>query len=390
MSANAGELTLVAVGDVSPSRADPASIFRHCGDTFTSADVVFGQMESPMSARGTPMFVPHSPVKIAPSNLAALTKDIGAGFDVMSFACNHAVDYGFDAFHDTLTHLGEGGIAVCGAGRNMAEARKPAIVTRGDTRIGFLAYLSIVFPGIVAEDDTPGCAPLRATTEYRQVDFQPGTPPLIVTKLYPEDRAAMEEDVRKLKEQVDVVVVSMHAGVHVVPMIVADYQREAAYAAIDAGADLVLQHHSHILKGIEVYKDKAIFYCLNNFALEYNRLVPNPKKAWDLGYRKLFHDFYKVKAHPDNPKHRFHFDALKTVAAKAYIRNKTIEKVTYLPTYVNRDLEPEVLKRSDPRAQEVFDYVEKISAEAEMNVSFSWEGDEVRVSPAPRGIASAH
>ena len=250
MSANAGELTLVAVGDVSPSRADPPSMFRHCGDTFKTADIVFGQMESPMSARGTPTFVPHSPVKIAPSNISALNKETGAGFDVMSFACNHAVDYGFDAFHDTLKHLDEAGIKVVGAGSNMASARAPSIVTRGDTRIGFLAYLSIVFPGIVAEDDQPGCAPLRASTEYRQVDFQPGTPPMIITRLYPEDRAAMEEDVRKLKEQVDIVVVSMHAGVHVVPTIVADYQREAAYAAIDAGADLVLQHHSHILKGI--------------------------------------------------------------------------------------------------------------------------------------------
>lgn len=382
MSANAGELTLVAVGDVSPSRADPPSMFRHCGDTFKTADIVFGQMESPMSARGTPTFVPHSPVKIAPSNISALNKETGAGFDVMSFACNHAVDYGFDAFHDTLKHLDEAGIKVVGAGSNMASARAPSIVTRGDTRIGFLAYLSIVFPGIVAEDDQPGCAPLRASTEYRQVDFQPGTPPMIITRLYPEDRAAMEEDVRKLKEQVDIVVVSMHAGVHVVPTIVADYQREAAYAAIDAGADLVLQHHSHILKGIEIYKGKAVFYCLNNFALEYNRLVPNERKAWDLGYRKLFHDFYKVKIHPGYEKHRFHFDALKTLAAKAYIKDRKIDRVTYLPTYVNPDLEPEVLKRDDPRAQEVFDYVQKISADADMNVRFSWQGDEVLVSAA--------
>ena len=380
MSAKACELTLIAVGDVSPSRADPPLIFRHWGDTFSTADVVFGQMESPMSARGTPMFVPHSPCKIAPSNITALNKSTGAGFDVMSFACNHAVDYGFDAFYDTLKHLNESGIAVVGAGKNMAAARTPAIVSKDDTKIGFLAYLSIVFPGLIAEEDVPGCAPLRASTEYRQVDFQPGTPPLIVTKLYPEDKAAMEDDIRKLRTQVDVVVISMHAGVHVVPTIVADYQREAAYAAIDAGADLVLQHHSHILKGIEIYKGKAIFYSLNNFALEYNRLVPNERKAWDLDYRKLFHDFYKVKIHPGYEKHRFHYDALKTLAAKVYIRNKKIERVTYLPTYVNPDLEPEVLRRSDPRAQEVFDYVEKISADADMNVRFSWTGDEVLIS----------
>ena len=387
--AHKSELTMIAVGDVSPSRDDPPSIFRHCGDTFRNADVVFGQMESPMSARGSAAFVPHSPVKIAPDNISALDDKTGVGFDVMSFACNHAMDYGWDAFYDTFDHLQKAGIAVVGAGKNMADARAPVIIERNGTKIGFLGYLSIVFPGVVAEDDMPGCAPLRASTEYRQVDFQPGTPPLIITRLYPEDRAAMEEDVRKLREQVDVLVVSMHCGVHVVPTMIADYQKEAAYAAIDAGADVVLQHHSHILKGMEFYQGKPIFYSLNNFALDYNRLKPNPHKAWDLGYRKLFHDFYKVKVHPGYEKHRFHFDALKTVAAKIYVKDKKLDKVTFLPTYVNPDLEPEVLGRSDPRAQEVFDYVQMISEEVDMNVQLAWEGDEVRITPK-RSQPGAH
>ena len=190
----------------------------------------------------------------------------------------------------------------------------------------------------------------------------------------------MEDDIRKLRPRVDVLVVSMHAGVHVVPSVIAMYQKEAAYHAIDAGADLVLQHHAHILKGIEMYKGRAIFYSLNNFALDYNRLRPNERKAWDLGYRKLFHEFYKVKIHPDYPKHRFHYDALKTLVAKAYIHDRRIQKVTYLPAYINPDLEPEILTRKDPRAQEVFDYVTRISQEQELAVSFSWDGDEVVVS----------
>ena len=375
-------ITLVAVGDVSPHREDAPSIFRHGGYLHRKADVVFGQMESPMSDRGTPHFVPHSPCKIPTSSVEALTRERGAGFDVMSFACNHAVDYGFDAFHDTLDTLHKNKIATVGAGRNIVEARKPAIVEKEGVKIGFLGYLSIVFPGIIAEEDVPGCAPLRASNHYQQVDFQPGTPPLVVTALYPEDKQALAEDIKKLRPQVDVVVVSMHAGVHVVPSVIAMYQKEAAYHAIDCGADLVLQHHSHILKGIEMYKGKAIFYCLNNFALEYDRLRPNERKAWDLGYRKLFHDFYKVKVHPGYERHRFHFDALKSLVAKAYIKNKQIEKVTYLPVYINPQLEPEVLMRQDPRAQEVFDYVAKISAEQELKVRFAWDGDEVAIDSA--------
>lgn len=372
-------ITLVGVGDVSPDRDDPLSILRHVGDVFRKADVVFGQMESPISDRGSPSFIPHSPCKIATKNVIALTEE-GAGFDVMSFACNHAVDYGWDAFHDTLDTLKKNRISTVGAGRNIVEARKPVILERKGVKIGFLGYLSIIFPGLIAEEDIPGCVPLRASTHYQQVDFQPGTPPLIVSELYPEDKKAMEGDIKKLRPQVDIVVVSMHAGVHVVPSVIAMYQKEAAYHAIDTGADLVLQHHAHILKGIEMYKGKAIFYSLNNFALDYNRLRPNERKAWDLGYRKLFHEFYKVQVHPDYPKHRFHYDALKTLVAKAYIHDKKIQKVTYLPAYINPDLEPEILTRTDPRAQEVFDYVTKISEEQELKVRFSWDGDEVVVS----------
>lgn len=372
-------ITLVGVGDVSPDRDDPLSIFRHVGDVFRKADIVFGQMESPISDRGSPMFIPHSPCKISTKNVSALTEE-GAGFDVMSVASNHAVDYGWDAFHDTLDTLKKNNIPTVGAGRNIIEARKPVILERKGLKIGFLGYLSIVFPGLVAEEDIPGCVPLRASHHYQQVDFQPGTPPLIVTALYPEDKKAMEEDIKKLRPQVDILVVSMHAGVHVVPSIIAMYQKEAAYHAIDTGADLVLQHHAHILKGIEMYKGKAIFYSLNNFALDYNRLRPNERKAWDLGYRKLFHEFYRVPIHPDYPKHRFHYDALKTLVAKAYIRDKKIQKVTYLPAYINPDLEPEVLTRKDPRAQEVFDYVTQISEDQELKVRFSWDEDEVLIN----------
>lgn len=372
-------ITLVGVGDVSPNRDDPPSIFRHVGDVFRKADIVFGQMESPLSDRGSPMFIPHSPCKIPTKNVSALTEE-GAGFDVMSFACNHAVDYGWDAFHDTLDTLKKNNIPTVGAGKNIIEARKPVILERKGVKIGFLGYLSIIFPGIIAEEDIPGCVPLRASHHYQQVDFQPGTPPLIVTALYPEDKKAMEEDIRKLRPQVDILVVSMHAGVHIIPAVIAMYQKEAAYHAIDTGADLVLQHHAHILKGIEMYKGKAIFYSLNNFALEFDRLRPNERKAWDLFYRKHLRELYRVKIHAGYPKHRFHYDALKTLVAKVYIRDKKIQKVTYIPAYINPDLEPEVLTRKDPRAQEVFDYVTKISEDQDLNVRFSWDGDEVLIN----------
>lgn len=373
-----GGLTFVAVGDVSPNRDDPPSIFRNCGETFRKADVVFGQMEAPLSDRGTPMFIPGLPCRLMSKNISALN-DQGAGFDVMSFASNHAMDYGCDAFYDTLDALRKNNIAVVGAGHNVAEARKPMVIGRNGTEIGFLAYLSIVFPGVIAQENTPGCVPLRSSHFYQPLDFQPGIPPIIITKLWERDRAAMEDDIRRLRPQVDVLVVSMHCGVHHVPAMVAMYQKEAAYAAIDIGADLVLQHHAHILKGIEVHKGSAIFYGLGNFALEHSLPFPGQPKPFDSEFRAEKRRIFGIRREPGYEKHDFHHDALKTLIAKAYIQDKKIQQVTYIPCYINPDLEPEVLARTDPRAQEVFDYVRQISEAEGLNAHFSWEGDEVLI-----------
>ncbi|MBI2859336.1 MAG: CapA family protein [Chloroflexi bacterium] len=372
-------ITLVAVGDVSPNRDNPPSIFHYCGNLFRDADIAFGQMEAPLSDRGTPAFVSAVPRRLASKNISALTEE-GAGFDVMSHACNHAMDYGWEAFNDTLEALKKNNIAVVGAGENIHEARRPAVLERDGTKVGFLAYLSIVYPGLVAQKNLPGCAPLRATNCYQQIHNSPGTPPLIVTKLYPEDRATMEEDIRKLRPEVDVLVVSIHAGVVSIPAMIAMYQKEAAYAAIDAGADLVLEHHAHILKGIEVYKGKVVFYSLGNWALEHTIPIPGGLKgSFDTHSAEFRRLIAKLKPEPGYEKHTFGHDALKTTAAKAYIQDGKIQKVTYIPAYITPNLEPEVLTRQDPRAQEVFDYVQQISASEDLNVRFSWEGDEVLI-----------
>jgi poly-gamma-glutamate synthesis protein (capsule biosynthesis protein) len=373
------DVILVGVGDVRPQRSDPPSIFSHCGDVFQTADISFGQMESPMSDRGTPMFTPHAPGKRSPKNITALTEK-GGRFTAMSFACNHAMDWGPDAFFDTIDLLTKNNIAVVGAGKNLSEARKPAIIEKKGTKFGFLANLTIVIPGLIAEEDVPGCVPLRATHCYEHIDFQPGTPPLILTKLFPEDKKMMEDDIKKLRPQVDILVFSMHCGVHMVPALLPMYQKEAAYAAIDAGADLVLMHHAHILKGIEVYKGKVIFYGLGNFAIDQvGDFIPNKIKAFDPAYRKL-REIYHIKPIPGWEKYPYLPDARNTMIAKAYNSNKKIQKVTYIPAYISPKSEPEVVTRKDPRAQGCYDYVQQISDSQDLKVAFSWEGDEVLIS----------
>ena len=257
------DITLYAVGDVGPERPDPGSIFRHVTDVIREGDVTFAQLEVNLSKRGAGGIKENAR---DPRIAGAIKK---AGFKVVSFASNHSLDAGVDAFYDTLDNLAKENLKVIGAGRNIEEARRPAIIESKGTRVAFLGYNSILKEGYWADEKRPGCAPLRAYTLYEQmVPSQPGTPARVHTFPYRDDLEAMKEDVRKVRRQADVVVVSMHCGVHMTPAVIAEYQRDIAHAAIDAGADLVLHHHAHILKGIEVYSGKVIFYSLCNFALE--------------------------------------------------------------------------------------------------------------------------
>ncbi len=110
---------------------------------------------------------------------------------------------------------------------------------------------------------------MRGLTLYEQVETdQPGTPARVHTFPHRGDLEALRHDVRAAKVQADFVALSIHWGIHFVPSEIADYQRDVAHAAIDDGADAILGHHPHILKGIEVYKGRPIFYSLGNFAIE--------------------------------------------------------------------------------------------------------------------------
>lgn len=366
-------ITLVAVGDILVDREEPETIFRHVAPVLRSADITFANCEQMYSDKGCP-----SPVHATysdPKNIPALTY---AGIHVVSLANNHTLDWGVDGLMDTLARLREAGFLCVGAGKNMAEARQPVVVERKGNRIGFLAYGCIGPDGYEAEAGKPGYAPVRAWTIYQKVDYQPGTPPRIVTIPYKDDLAAMEEDIRKLKAQVEVVVVSYHWGLHFVPRTIPGYCFDIAHAAVDAGADLVLGGHPHILKGLEVYKGKVIFYSLGNFALE---LGPGAGAA-DYVERvaRKFIEHYGVVPDPEYPTYPFHPEAKATLIVKAVIEGGQIKRVSYIPCYVNRRAEPEIVPPSEPRGQEVFGYVADISRSEGLQAHFSWEGNEVVIS----------
>jgi poly-gamma-glutamate synthesis protein (capsule biosynthesis protein) len=165
-----------------------------------------------------------------------------AGIDGVTLGNNHILDAGTAGLLETLGHLQDAGIAYAGAGGNLEAAREPMIFDLGETRVGVLSYQGV-----------PSYDWAWAT------ETAPGTAPLV------ED--VMEEDIRRLRPRVDLVVVMPHWGKEYIATPEPG-QVDLAHAAIDAGADLIVGGHAHWPKGMEVYEGKPIFYGVGNFLLD--------------------------------------------------------------------------------------------------------------------------
>lgn len=371
MSPSPDTVHVLAVGDVAPSRPDPDTLFDGVRDALTAADIAFCQLEINLTERGERLPQVRHTDRTHPDTAAALRR---AGFDVVSCAGNHCLDWGNDGLFDTLEALKGAGLDVVGAGANIAEARTPVVRTVKGQRIAFLAYSSILPTGFWAEDNRPGCAPMRAWTHYEQIEHdQPGTPARIHTFANRDDLAALENDVRRAREAADVVLVSLHWGIHFVPAVLADYQLEVGRAAIDAGADAVLGHHAHILKGMEIYRGRPIVFSLCNFAVD---LPMTPEHAASKGFREI------QKLHPAwepdfESTYNFPPDSRRTVVASLEIADGALAGFSLLPAYVSRQSRPEILGADDPRFTEVADYLEEITLEAGLDTRYRRDGDRL-------------
>lgn len=377
MTNKADDLVLYAVGDVAPYREDPSSIFQRVTGVISQADIAFCQLEINLSHQGSPLPQARLAMRADPKTARAIKQ---AGFNVVSFASNHCMDWGREAFSDTINALKEQELLVIGVGSNIEEARKPAIIERKGKRIALLAYNSILPYGYWAETDRPGCAPMRGFTLYEQIEHdQPGTPCRIHTFPHGDDLQAMVNDIRKAKSQADLVILSMHWGIHFIPAVVAEYQREVARVAIDSGADLILGHHAHILKGIEVYAGKVVFYSLCNFALD---LSPTKEMLESKRHQEIQVLNPAWQPDPEYPTYYLPPDSRKTMIAKCVISGGKIDSVGFLPVGINKQSQPEVLSAADPRFGQVVRYMEEITQDQGLNASYVVKGDEVLISEA--------
>lgn len=203
----------------------------------TDADLFMVNEEFPFSTRGEAAEDKQFTFRVDPSYVRIFQE---IGVDVATVANNHALDFGVNAFTDSLDTLDQAGIARVGGGRTLSEAKAPVIRTVGDSTVGIL-----------------GASRVIPVSSWAAGNARPG-----MFTAY--DQAPLLNEISDLSSQCDYTVVYLHWGIEK-DEYPQEYQRKLAYACIDAGADLVVGSHPHVLQGFETYKGKLIAYSLGNF-----------------------------------------------------------------------------------------------------------------------------
>ncbi len=211
---------------------DIASVFAGV-PWFYQSDINKINLEHPITLHNDPEDKKFT-FRMHPRYLRLLEK---GNVNLVNAANNHIYDFGITGIEDTMEYLDSVNIAYVGIGKTLQEAREPVIFKVKDKTLGFLGY----FGGagqFAASDTSSGLAP-----RYPSFIFQ---------------------DIRNLRPKVDYVIVSFHWGIES-ERYPEEWQTELGRACIDAGADLVVGHHPHVLQGIEQYNGGVIAYSLGNF-----------------------------------------------------------------------------------------------------------------------------
>jgi len=336
-----GQVSLAAVGDLFLG-ALPENTLDKVLPVLGEHDLRFCCLEGPVSDRGTDLPGKSSVHRSAAATMATVKK---AGFDIVTVANNHVMDLQKDAFLDTLELLDQHGIEHVGAGVDIHAARKPVIIEKKGCRIAFLGYASFYHPGTQATESRPGIAQIRVNPLYPAPHIEDA------------DLEDMKSNIKEAKAQADVVVVAHHWGISQSHTLT-HYQRQLAHETIDAGADIVLGGHPHILQGIELYQGKVICYSFGNFVFEW------------------------VSSFANAP---FSHTLRETMILTCLIRDKEIKGVFFRPVMINsvggnKLAEPEVVGPDQPEFASIFSTMSRLSAP--LNAKLNIEGDKIWVFEA--------
>ncbi len=247
------KITLVAVGDILLDRGVGRKIerygtsypFKHVASVLSAADLAFGNLEGPLTARCTKAAKKFS-FQAKPQYAAAIAE---AGFDILSLANNHSMDCGEVGLMETMANLESAGIRWSGAGRSRTEAESIVLMDVKGVRVAFVAFSEFLPESSASLSD-------GASINFASLE-------------------AVRRAVAEARARADVVVASFHWGVEYASRPRAPQVR-LAHAAVDAGADLVLGHHPHVLQGLQLVSVKhtngtrraLIVYSLGNFVFD--------------------------------------------------------------------------------------------------------------------------
>ncbi|MEX2015399.1 MAG: CapA family protein [Candidatus Hydrogenedentales bacterium] len=241
---------LVFVGDIMLSRNVARSLetrnldftypFMSLSKYTQSADIAFGNLECPISDRGTALEGKTYLFRAPPESATGLA---AAGFDVLSLANNHTLDYGLDALTDTEQYLAAAGIPHVGLiERDLPQT--PLFLTADGVRIGFLAY---------ADPESAYAYP----KEFASFSKRPA----------PARMELIQQDLMRLRGRADIVVVSLHWGTEY-KTTPDPRQRELGRWLIEQGVDIVAGHHPHVQQEPEWYGDGVILYSMGNYVFD--------------------------------------------------------------------------------------------------------------------------
>ncbi len=248
---DSSSVTVLAFGDVNLGRSVGQEILKgnidHPFDSIRvflqHADLVFVNLESQLTDQNGLTQHPKDRFIFCgpPEGALSLRR---AGVDIVSTANNHAFDYGMRGLVETIENLVNAEVAYVGTGKDSVGTFSPAILTRKEIRIGFVAY-----------------------TEFVNIKGEWGG------RISLFDTKRVRKEIGELRRQVDVVIASYHGGAEYVDEP-PKRTRMQMQALVDAGADVVLGHHPHVPQGLEIYKGKLIVHSLGNFVFY------QPQRFW--------------------------------------------------------------------------------------------------------------
>ncbi len=388
-----GDALLGFVGDLLTDRDDPDEAYAPVLDLLAAPDLLFGNLEGPYSDH--PQSVPSAGLALVPPahNLDVFSR---VGFDVLSLANNHILDGGRDAMLETRRRLNEQGVGTCGAGGSLEEARAPAVLEAGGLKVAFLGYASVFPKGYEARGSLAGLAPLRAHNFYQDLiddAYTPGADPRVSTVPDKADHDNLKADIAGAKEQADLVVASFHWGDHFKAYHLTDHELRTARLCIDEGVDIVVGHHQHVLRGMEWYRGRPVFYGLGHFVFDV-RVDKWPEEVVAaMPVLDDTADTYAVAPRQGWPLMPLHPEARMTVLGFVRLAGGEPAEFGFVPCRLNPEGAVRAVDPETPEGREVVDYVEHgcvsqgLNGRVDTSSYVDFAGHRgVRILPAEEGV----